>query len=123
MAREEREPPGALPRDHAWVARADGLRAGFVLEPLTRLDHELAFRPDLHLRAVHASPLWATNASRTTAVAGTGCGTLPYGLAATAHAKSRPLFAAAAANIERERDSASSSGSATPLILAAEHAA
>jgi len=48
---------GSLPADHPWVARADELRAEYMLPPLTELDAASKFDAKLHLRAANVSPL------------------------------------------------------------------
>lgn len=47
----------SLPDDHAWVRRAEELRAGYALPPLLELDRAPKFQPALHLAASNASPL------------------------------------------------------------------
>ena len=42
---------------HDWVRRADELRGGFGLQPLSELDRAETFDPSVHLRPVNASPL------------------------------------------------------------------
>ena len=48
---------GSLPPAHDWVRRADELRGGFGLQPLSELDRAETFDPAVHLRPVNASPL------------------------------------------------------------------
>lgn len=48
---------GSLPPNHAWVRRADTLRAEAGLEPLSELDGAERFTPAVHLRATNAWPL------------------------------------------------------------------
>ena len=48
---------GSLPSGHPWVRRADELRAGLDLPPLTELDRASRFDPSVHLRATNGWPL------------------------------------------------------------------
>ena len=48
---------GSLPAGHPWVRRADELREGSGLPPLSELDHAQRFDPAVHLRSANASPL------------------------------------------------------------------
>jgi [acyl-carrier-protein] S-malonyltransferase len=48
---------GSLPRDHGWVRRADELRRGFGLEPISEIDAASQFDASVHLRPANASPL------------------------------------------------------------------
>jgi malonyl CoA-acyl carrier protein transacylase len=48
---------GSLPRDHAWVARAEALRAERGLEPLLALDGASRFESGRHLRPSNVSAL------------------------------------------------------------------
>lgn len=48
---------GSLPRAHSWVRRADELRRGFGLPPLSEIDAAERFDASVHLRPVNASPL------------------------------------------------------------------
>jgi malonyl CoA-acyl carrier protein transacylase len=48
---------GSLPPDHAWVRRADELRAGLGLEPLSALDGAVRFETARHLAPANVSPL------------------------------------------------------------------
>lgn len=48
---------GSLPAGHTWVRRADELRAGFDLPPLSEIDAAERFDPAVHLRAANAAPL------------------------------------------------------------------
>lgn len=48
---------GSLPAGHAWVRRADDLRAAAGLEPLSELDAAERFEPARHLRPANAWPL------------------------------------------------------------------
>jgi acyl transferase domain-containing protein len=48
---------GSLPKEHAWVARADELRAGYGLPALAELDQAERFSAALHLRPANAAPL------------------------------------------------------------------
>ena len=47
----------SLPQDHAWVLRADALRAELGLQSLSELDRAERFQPSLHLLAANVSPL------------------------------------------------------------------
>ncbi len=48
---------GSLPAAHPWVRRADELRDGMGLEPLTRIDGAARFDPAIHLRPTNGWPL------------------------------------------------------------------
>ena len=48
---------GSLPREHAWVARAEALRAERGLEPLAALDGAARFESGRHLRPSNVSAL------------------------------------------------------------------
>jgi hypothetical protein len=48
---------GSLPRTHSWVRRADELRAGYDLAPLSGIDAAETFDAAVHLRPANASPL------------------------------------------------------------------
>lgn len=75
---------GSLPRGHAWVRRADELRAEYVLPALSELDGAARFDRKLHLRAANAAPLiWmvamldaaaAAQEGRVVAIAGNSMG-------------------------------------------------
>lgn len=47
----------SLPEQHAWVARADELRAEYGLPALSELDRAAKFSPSLHLTPANVSPL------------------------------------------------------------------
>jgi [acyl-carrier-protein] S-malonyltransferase len=48
---------GSLPPAHAWVRRADQLRAESGLPPLSDIDRAQGFDPVVHLRSANAAPL------------------------------------------------------------------
>ncbi len=48
---------GTLPADHPWVRRADELREGMGLEPLSAIDRADRFDPAVHLRPTNGWPL------------------------------------------------------------------
>jgi len=48
---------GSLPGGHSWVRRADELRRGFDLPPLSEIDAAERFDASVHLRPANASPL------------------------------------------------------------------
>ncbi len=48
---------GSLPAKHAWVRRADELRAEMELDPLSEVDAADRFEPAVHLRPANAWPL------------------------------------------------------------------
>ncbi|MFN0007854.1 MAG: ACP S-malonyltransferase [Planctomycetota bacterium] len=48
---------GSLPRDHAWVRRADELRAERGLSSLAELDGARKFEPERHLAPADVSPM------------------------------------------------------------------
>jgi malonyl CoA-acyl carrier protein transacylase len=47
----------SLPEDHAWVRRAEELRAEYDLDSLVMLDRAARFKPALHLSPANVSPL------------------------------------------------------------------